>query len=40
MVFLLQFSKKGGIRNGKDNNECSGISNTDEHQLAKGIQVG
>ena len=40
MVFLLQLSKKGGAQSGKDNDECSGISITDEHQLAKGIQAG
>ena len=40
MVFLLQLSKKGGIHSGKENDECSGISITDEHQLAKGIQAG
>lgn len=31
---------EGGIHNGKDNDECAGISSTDEHQSAKGIQVG
>lgn len=39
MVFLLQLSRKGGIHSGKDNDECSGISITDEHQLAKGVQL-
>lgn len=29
-----------GIHNGKDNDECAGISSTDEHQSAKGIQAG
>ena len=40
MVFLLQLSRKGDIHNGEDNDECSGTSIADEHQLAKGIQVG
>ena len=40
MVFLLQLSRKGGIHDGKNNNECAGTSCTDEHQLAKGIQAG
>ena len=40
MVFLLQLSRKGGIHNGKDNDECSGISITDEHQPAQGVQAG
>lgn len=40
MVFLLQFSMEGGIHNGKDNDECAGISSTDEHQPAKGVQAG
>ena len=40
MVFLLELSRKGGIHSGKDNDECSGISITDEYQLAKGIQAG
>ena len=40
MVFLLQLSRKGGIYSGKDNDECAGISSTDEHQSAKGIQAG
>ena len=39
MVFLLQLSRKGGIHSGKDNDECSGVSITDEHQPAKGIQA-
>ena len=40
MVFLLQLSRKGGIHDGKDNNECAGISSTDEYQPSKGVQVG
>lgn len=31
---------EGGIHNGKDNDECAGISSADEHQSAKGIQTG
>lgn len=40
MVFLLELSRKGGIHSGKDNDECAGISSTDEHQSTKGIQAG
>ena len=31
---------EGGIHSGKDNDECAGISSTDEYQSAKGIQAG
>lgn len=38
--FFIDFSAKGGKRNGENNDECTGTGITDGNQPAKSIQTG